>query len=222
MFDYSQSNGARLSTYAIHWVKYFIDHGMDKTIKIPVEVRQWTSKWRKAAAALENGATDAEIAEKSGLKPTQVIAVKRAESIVGGGCLESAPATTQIDQTANMEYIAERLTILSERDQQIVKMRFGIGYEAMSYKKIGKLTRLSREKVKQICLQSINDLREVEETGAVKVKKTAAKKEIIIKEREEHHRPSRSQVTSMSLGEYLSTEKATQNARAGGLRTRAT
>jgi RNA polymerase sigma factor (sigma-70 family) len=172
-FDFTLGN--KFSTYAYWWIQQFIERGIadrQRTIRIPANV---TEQIRKIAFAghdlsqrLGHKATPDEIAAQLTMSRE---AVEHVLSIVrepmplevaagdddGYDLASSIPDDSALSpfQHAAQREIAERVeSILRElkpREERIIRMRFGIGREAVrTLEQIGQRLRLSRERVRQI------------------------------------------------------------------------
>ena len=172
-FDVSLGN--KFSTYAYWWIQQYIERGIadkQRTIRIPANV---TEQIRKIAFAghdltqrLGHKATPEEIAVQLTMTKEaveQVLSVVREPmplEVAAGddgdydlaGSIPDESALSPFQHAAQRE-IAERIeAILRElkpREERILRMRFGIGRDAVpTLEQIGQRLRLSRERVRQI------------------------------------------------------------------------
>jgi RNA polymerase sigma factor (sigma-70 family) len=172
-FEWERGN--KFSTYAYWWIKQAIERAIaDKAriIRIPVHVNEKIKKISRVAR---------ELAETLGRKPTpQEIAKKlrmpvaKVEEILGVvqepqaledvSADEDSPsllrfvadpnAPSPLEKTVDRELrekIERTLRVLSPREEEIIRLRFGIGRD-MPYtlEEIGRVMGLSRERVRQI------------------------------------------------------------------------
>ena len=74
----------------------------------------------------------------------------------------------EVAHTLLAEQIAEALATLTEREQRIIEMRFGIGDKTpMTYDQIGKEVGLTRERIRQIEAAAMGKLRHQSRSGAL-------------------------------------------------------
>lgn len=168
----------RFSTYATWWIKQSIRRALTNSVRmvrIPSYMVELMSKWRKATDALllELGRepTPAEVAKRINLKNNAMRSVCAAmhtasrhtqsftfDAAKGEGSLSDIikdpdgvdPGENLLLET-ELSRMMEKMGYLEEREQQILRMRFGLGYdEPMTLKKIGDRLELTRERVRQI------------------------------------------------------------------------
>ena len=191
-FEYERGN--KFSTYAYWWIKQAIERAIaDKAriIRIPVHVNEKIKKIARVAR---------ELGETLGRKPTpQEIAKKlrmpvvKVEEILGvvqepqaledlsadddsPGLLRFVAdpnAISPLERTVDRELrekIESTLRVLNPREEEIIRLRFGIGRD-MPYtlEEIGRVMGLSRERVRQIeatalkKIQSANECKDLRE-----------------------------------------------------------
>ena len=181
-FDYRR--GYKLSTYASWWIRQSMaraatDQG--RTIRVPVHAHELLTKLmstsRRLTASLGRDATPAEVAKHMRLpveKVRSLLSIARdtvsLETPVGAdGSSElrdliaderaMSPMDPLIDDDLN-NTVLEALSTLSEREQQILRMRFGIGdHEAHTLAEIGREFGLSRERIRQLQALALRKLR---------------------------------------------------------------
>jgi len=189
--EFDPDAGVRFSTYAAWWIKQAIKRAMinaGQPIHIPAYLVKLIAKWRRASRELEaklnRPPTDEEMAAK--LK----ISAKKARIVRQGLMAVSAPSQTGADETQALSEIlaadeddqpdrpmmeaalpptvARLLSHLPPREQRIVELRYGLdGYEGpqRTFKEIGKVVGLTRERVRQLEKKALAELnRIVEET----------------------------------------------------------
>ena len=166
----------RFSTYATWWIKQSIRRALTntvKTVRIPSYMVELINRWQQTTNTLllELGREPSpdEIAERMDIKMDSAVAVmgaletssrytqsfsadeqagKLAEAIVDPNSPD--PSDTHQHST-ELTRMLDLLDTLDERQQKILRMRFGLGYdEAMTLKEIGARLGLTRERVRQI------------------------------------------------------------------------
>ncbi len=187
--DFNPDAGVRFSTYAAWWIKQSIKRALinaGQPIHIPAYLAKLITKWRRAARKLEarlgRPATNEEMASE------MKISRKKAD-IIGRG-LQAVGAPTQIgaddsqavsemvadDGTAapdqammdasNSPFVQGLLARLDPRSRKIVELRFNMdGHEGPSrtYKEVGKIIGLTRERVRQLEKIALGQLRQAME-----------------------------------------------------------
>jgi RNA polymerase primary sigma factor len=149
-FDWRK--GFRFSTYATLWIRQAIGRALDergRTIRLPINVAQRERKIaaseRELATRLGRSPTIEEIAEHAQLKPQQVedlrdVARKvtsldrplgtEGETELGELLPGREPSPEEeVEVTLREEAVREVVSSLPEREQTVIKMRFGLGSE---------------------------------------------------------------------------------------------
>ena len=180
-FDYTKGN--KFSTYASWWIRQAITRAiLDKTrtIRLPVHFLELRSQFFKAFYALfkELGRepTPLEISKTTNLPMDKILSILEAsrepislETPVGdddstlGDFLENQESQSPYDAVQTRELsgrVNDILGTLSEREEKIIRLRFGIGEKAeYTLEEIGKLFNVSRERIRQIEKKALNRLR---------------------------------------------------------------
>lgn len=79
------------------------------------------------------------------------------------------PTDSLLAQISMSEKIEEALSSLSEREEDILRMRFGIGYdESYTLDEIGSRYSLTRERIRQIERRALKKLRQLKTGGILK------------------------------------------------------
>ena len=181
---FEHERGNKFSTYAFWWIKQFIERGiLDKarTIRIPVHMNEHIRKvefaGRDLSLQLGRNASPQEIAARLEM-PADVVeealAVVREPMPLDGtaGDHEGNPLANSIpDESrpspfhhAASREIAQRIESilrgLNAREETIIRMRFGIGREAVrTLEQVGHRLRLSRERVRQLERRAIAEIK---------------------------------------------------------------
>jgi RNA polymerase primary sigma factor len=184
--EFDPDAGVRFSTYAAWWIKQAIKRALihsGQSIRIPAYLAKLITKWRRAAAALEakqgRPPTIEEMARKLG------ISRKKAEIVQQGLTAVNAPSQMGTDETQTLAEMIEDgdgppeqglldasdgpilsslLSRLPERERRILELRFGLdGYEGpqRTFKEIGKIIGLTRERVRQLEKKALADLKAI-------------------------------------------------------------
>ena len=180
-FDYTKGN--KFSTYASWWIRQAITRAiLDKTrtIRLPVHFLELRSQFFKAFYALykELGRepTPLEISKATNLPMDKILSILEAsrepislETPVGdddstlGDFLENQESQSPYEAVQTRELagrVEEILSTLSEREEKIIRLRFGIGEKAeYTLEEIGKRFNVSRERIRQIEKKALNRLR---------------------------------------------------------------
>lgn len=180
---YDYRKGFKFSTYATWWIKQAITRALadqSRTIRMPVHMVETMNKIRKAQAKLslqEEVPSIHAIAMEAGLSEEKVEEVLRyaqdtisLESPVGdegestlGDFLEDVYALQPFEQVSAMmlrEKLDEVLGTLSEREEKILRERFGFDDNIpRTLEEVGKGLGVTRERVRQIEVKAIRKLR---------------------------------------------------------------
>jgi RNA polymerase primary sigma factor len=187
-FDHRK--GFKFSTYATWWIRQAVQRGVankSRTIRIPVHIVEREQKIARAerelVARLGRQPTDQELAKAAKLPLKQVKEVKTAARAVtsldkpigeeDSGSLgelfaaEQTGTQEEVEISLREETLRKALSELPEREQAVLKLRYGLDgdQEPLSLESIGKRLGLTRERVRQIeanALETLSMLREVE------------------------------------------------------------
>lgn len=187
--DFDTTSGNKLSTFATYKIKQVAVRALEnngRTVRIPVYKLALMSKVKKAegllAQMLGRAATVEEIAKsleitvtevrecKKLLVPTQSLDVQVGEE-EGTSMLDmiedGEDFVMSIEEKAIAEAVDRAISSIkaSDRDKQIIKLRFGIGTQTdgMTLEDIGKVYGITRERVRQIESTILGKLSAVEE-----------------------------------------------------------
>ncbi len=190
-FEYERGN--KFSTYAYWWIKQAIERAIaDKArvIRIPVHVNEKIKKIsrvsRELAETLGRKPTPQEIAKKLRIPVAKVEeilnVVQDPQALEDFGSEEDSPgllrfvadpnAVSPLEKTVDRELkekIEATLKVLTAREEEIVRLRFGIGRD-MPYtlEEIGRIMGLSRERVRQIEATALKKIQAAHEAQPLK------------------------------------------------------
>ncbi len=181
-FDYQK--GYKFSTYATWWIRQSITRALAdqaRTIRIPVHMVETGHKVSRASKQLlqELGRepTNEEIAERLGMPVERVIeSIKVAQAPISldtpvgeeedsrlGDFVEDTETPTPVENasyTMLREQIAEVLHTLSPREEQVIRMRFGLSDgQPHTLEDVGAYFNITRERIRQIEAKAIRKLR---------------------------------------------------------------
>jgi RNA polymerase primary sigma factor len=190
-FDWRR--GFKFSTYATWWIRQAVARALaDKarTIRMPVHIVERLQKINRADrqlwTQLGREPTLDEIAEEASLTVQQVLEVRAAarastsldapvgdgEDAVFGDFVagdEPLPEET-VELNLRSEALRHALAALPQREREVVVMRYGLtGAEPQTLEEIGRRLGLTRERVRQIELESLRRLASLREMQAVDV-----------------------------------------------------
>lgn len=181
-FEYRK--GYKFSTYATWWIRQAITRSISdqaRTIRVPVHMIEQINKVVRESRMLMQTygrePTDEEIAEKLGWTPQKVKAVKNVarepislETPVGeeedsllSDFIEDKDVENPATQTAFtllQEQLQDVLETLPPREQEVLKMRFGLedGY-SLTLEEVGLYFEVTRERIRQIEAKALRRLR---------------------------------------------------------------
>ena len=183
---YDYKKGFKFSTYATWWIKQSITRYIDdceNTIRIPVHLHQRINfvkrKKQELANVLQREPSMEELAEVCELEVDKVLDIlKRDKNIVSldtpikededSSLVEFIPSDAhfgdvvihEVEQNNLREKIDEVLTDLSDQEQQVLRMRFGLDDDTpKTLEEIGKVFGVTRERLRQIEAKAIRKLR---------------------------------------------------------------
>ncbi len=181
-FEYRK--GFKFSTYATWWIRQAITRSISdqaRTIRVPVHMIEQINKVvresRILMQSLGREPTDEEIAQKLGWPTTKVKSVKNVarepislETPVGeeedsllSDFIEDKDVENPASQTSIAllkDDVSEILSTLPPREQEVLKMRFGLedGYQ-LTLEEVGLYFTVTRERIRQIEAKALRRLR---------------------------------------------------------------
>ncbi|MDP8953319.1 MAG: RNA polymerase sigma factor RpoD [Actinomycetota bacterium] len=182
-FDHSK--GFKFSTYATWWIRQAITRAIadqGRTIRIPVHMVENVNKvmriQRQMLQELEREPTPEEVAVRALMTPERVREIYRIsqdplslDSPLGeeedanlGDFIEDRGAEVPVDVAIRellAEAVEEVLEELSEREQEIVRLRFGLNAQgqARTLEEVGREFGVTRERIRQIESKTLAKLR---------------------------------------------------------------
>lgn len=181
---YDGSKGFRFSTYATYWIRQAISRALgdqSRTIRIPANMVELLSKVKKASAELTHilnrQPTDEEIAKHIGANLDKVQTVMditqavssldvavddEGETSIGDLIADSHAENpfNNLAKEANRQIIESVFETLSNREAEVLRLRFGIGADKpMTLEEVGTHFGVTRERIRQIENKAIRKLR---------------------------------------------------------------
>jgi RNA polymerase primary sigma factor len=181
-FDYEK--GFRFSTYATWWIKQSISRAVadqSRTIRVPVHIAEMINRIRKTerelTSQLGHEPTVEDLAKALNLKEEEVkemqsymsdtssldVQVGDEEDTTIGSLIADNHAMNPEDSYINNslhDMIIEIVDTLSEREAEIIKLRFGLNNgKPMTLEEVGQAYGLTRERIRQIEAKALRKLR---------------------------------------------------------------
>jgi len=182
-FDHKR--GFRFSTYGAWWIKQSITRSISdqgKMIRVPVYMNELITKWKKKreqlSQKLKRAPTDEEIAGKIKLSKDKIEQInfwmstvtssldapigeenesQIADLIEDEGALQPDAG---IENLLDKERVSNLLDVMSERERQILDMRFGLqGKKIHTLAEVAQKLGVSRERIRQIEESALKKLR---------------------------------------------------------------
>ncbi len=182
-FEYSR--GFKFSTYATWWIRQAITRAIAdqaRTIRIPVHMIETINKLirtqRELVQKLGREATTEEVAHAMDMPVSKVRKVMKIaqepislETPIGeeedshlGDFIEDKTVSSPIDQVVQSrlkETVGSVLKTLTEREEKVLRLRFGVGDEATEHtlEEVGSEFAVTRERIRQIESKALRKIR---------------------------------------------------------------
>ncbi len=186
---FDPAKGAKFSSYAAWWIKQAMRRALanqSRTIRVPVQSANKISRIKAARIQLTQKLgrepCDIEVAEELDFSCRTVSGLRRADmrgislndpvQRENGACFEEvipdlnavSPEET-MGENESLEHLQQILTQLDEREEMILRMRFGIdGEKPKTLEEVSYHIGRTRERVRQIQNQALEKLKEMMQT----------------------------------------------------------
>ena len=177
--------GYRFSTYATWWIKQAMFKAISEQsycMKIPVYIQETLSKFSKVKAEMEKTyncqVNNKQVAEKMNIEPdkidsylsayTSTVSIEGSFDANNGSELSVADVLedekTSVEESIEYEELKKEInqviSVLKEREQTVIKMRFGLeNFAKSTLEDIGKLFGVTKECIRQTEMRALNKMR---------------------------------------------------------------
>jgi RNA polymerase primary sigma factor len=181
---FDPAKGAKLSTYAMWWIKQSIKRALanqSKTIRLPVHLVDKTAKVRRISLQMSDELgrepTDEELGDELGIEGEKVAQLRRLgirpaslESPIGdddatafGELIADEGAESPFESLRDTDLFNQMdglLSVLDKREKKIIAQRFGLdGQEPKILEEIGESLGVTRERIRQLQNTALTKLR---------------------------------------------------------------
>ncbi|MBD0316117.1 MAG: sigma-70 family RNA polymerase sigma factor [Nitrospiraceae bacterium] len=180
---YQYRKGFKFSTYATWWIRQGITRALadqSRTIRIPVHQTEASNRilrvTRRLGQQFGRPARLEEIADVLQMRPERLHETVQAfqepvalENPIGDGDTEfgdmipdqqAVPPDANVHRTEMTQQLDRILSTLTPREQTVIRLRFGIGYdEASTLEQVGQSLSVTRERIRQIEAKALKKLK---------------------------------------------------------------
>ena len=180
---YQYRKGFKFSTYATWWIRQGITRGLadqSRTIRIPVHQTEASHRilrvTRRLGQQFGRPARLEEIADVLHIRPERLHETVQAfqepvalENPIGDGDTQfgdmlpdqqAVPPDAHVHRTEMTQQLDRILGILTPREQTVIRLRFGIGYdESCTLEQVGQSLSVTRERIRQIEAKALKKLK---------------------------------------------------------------